>query len=511
MKYIVTAKQAKEIDKYTIENIGLPSMVLMERAALAVVDQVVSLAEIKDKIICVCGTGNNGGDGIAIARILHQKGYVVSVALIGNQAKATKDNQRQVEIAKKIGVSFVNNFETEEYNIVVDAIFGIGLSRDVTGIYGEVIKNMNRQENTVISVDIPSGIHSDTGQVMGCAVQADVTVTFDYAKQGQLFYPGAEYTGKLQVVSIGGVNSIGDNCSMFSYETVELQQLMPKRVEYSNKGTYGKVLVIGGSKNMAGACYLSAAAAYAMGAGLVKIITPEENRQIIQTLLPEAVLHTYEENFGEEKQEEWIEDICQATAIVIGPGLGRGVCAEKLVELVMKCAKVPIVADADALQILARKTEWIEPFHGEKAKWKLPENMIVTPHLKEMADLLGKEILVRDLQEQKWNIRDICKENANILVLKDCRTLVMQGEKCYINLSGNNGMATAGSGDVLTGIILGLLAQKVPAYIAASLGVYIHGLAGDLAASQCGTYSMTARDIINAISGVLDVCEGGKK
>lgn len=510
MKYIVTAAQAKEIDGFTIEKIGIPSMVLMERAALTVVEKMLASMKVSDKILCVCGVGNNGGDGIAVARMLYQKGYTVAIELVGDRTKATKDNKKQVEIAKKIGVPFVNNLQAEEYNVIVDAIFGIGLSRNVTGIYEEVIARINRHGGTVFAVDISSGLHSDTGQVMGCAVRADVTVTFGYAKQGQLFYPGAEYTGELVVSSIGFVNQLGQNCSMFSYERTDLQQLMPKRQPYSNKGTYGKVLVIGGCKNMAGACYLSAAAAYAMGAGLVKIITPEANREIMQTLLPEAVLHTYEEHVESDKQEEWVKDISQAKAIVIGPGLGRDVCAKKLLDLVMEQGNVPIVLDADALQMLAKDSKWIEPFGGESVKWKLRENMIVTPHLKEMIDLLGENVSIEDLQTQKINVRDICKENSNVLVLKDARTLVIQGEKCYINLSGNNGMATAGAGDVLTGIILGLLAQQVPPYIAASLGVYIHGLAGDVAARRCGTYSMTARDIVSAISEALKACEGGE-
>lgn len=511
MKYVVTAKQAKEIDRFTIEEIGIPSMVLMERAALAVVEKIVSNGKASDRILCVCGTGNNGGDGIAVARILHQKGYEVSIELVGNPASATKDNLRQMEIAKKIGVSFVNNSQTEEYNVIVDAIFGIGLSRNVTGIYEEVIQRINQHNAIVVSVDIPSGIHSDTGQVMGCAVRADATVTFGYAKQGELFYPGAEYAGELLVSHIGFVNQLGQNCSMFSYEETDLQQLMPKRHAYSNKGNYGKVLVIAGCKNMAGACYLSAAGAYAMGAGLVKIITPETNREIVQTLLPEAVLHTYEEPCGRKQQHEWLTDICQAKAIVIGPGIGRDFCARKLLELVMEYADVPVVLDADALQILAKDSTWIEAFHGEKVKWKLRQNMILTPHLKEMVDLLGEDVSVADLQAQKLDVRDICRDNSNVLVLKDARTLVIQGEKCYINLSGNSGMATAGSGDVLTGIMLGLLAQQVPPYIAASLGVYIHGLAGDAAARRQGRYSMTARDILSAIPEVLQVCEGGRK
>jgi len=511
MQHIVTAEQAKEIDRFTIEEVGIPSMVLMERAALAVVEKIVSRVKASDRILCICGRGNNGGDGIAVARMLHQEGYAVSVQLIGNPEKATKDNLRQVEIAKKIGVSFVNNLQVEEYNVIVDAIFGIGLSRNVTGIYEEVIQSINKHRGIVFSVDIPSGIHSDTGQVMGCAVQADVTVTFGYAKQGELFYPGTEYAGELVVSQIGFVNPFGENCSMFSYERKDLQQWMPKRQAYSNKGTYGKVLVIAGCKNMAGACYLSAAAAYAVGAGLVEIITPETNREIIQTLLPEAVLHTYEEECGGKQQDEWMRDICKAKAIVIGPGLGRDLCARKLLDLVMEYATVPVVLDADALQILADNSAWIEAFHGEKLAWKLRENMILTPHLKEMTDLLGEEVSVADLQAQKLDVREICKDNANVLVLKDARTLVIQGEKCYINLSGNSGMATAGAGDVLTGIMLGLLAQRVPPYMAASLGVYIHGLAGDIAAERQGTYSMTARDIVDAIPEVLRACEGGRK
>lgn len=511
MQRVVTGEQAKEMDRFTIEEVGIPSMVLMERAALAVVEKIVSCVKASDRILCICGRGNNGGDGIAVARMLHQEGYAVSVQLIGNPEKATKDNLRQVDIAKKIGVSFVNNLKVEEYNVIVDAIFGIGLSRNVTGIYEEVIRSINEYRGIVFSVDIPSGIHSDTGQVMGCAVRADVTVTFGYAKQGELFYPGAEYVGELVVAQIGFVNPFEENYSMFSYERKDLQQLMPKRQAYANKGTFGRVLVIAGCKNMAGACYLSAAAAYAMGAGLVEIITPETNRQIIQTLLPEAVLHTYEEECGRKQQDEWMRDIRKAKAIVIGPGLGRDLCARKLLDLVMEYATVPVVLDADALQMLAKDSAWIEAYRGEKVTWKLRENMILTPHLKEMTDLLGEEVSVADLQTQKLDVREICKDNANVLVLKDARTLVIQGEKCYINLSGNSGMATAGAGDVLTGIMLGLLAQQVPPYMAASLGVYIHGLAGDIAARRQGTYSMTARDIVNAIPEVLRACEGGRR
>lgn len=501
MKYIVSGAQAKEIDRYTIEEMGIPSMVLMERAALAVVENMKGFLRKDSRVLCLCGVGNNGGDGIAIARILHQRGYVVAYELVGDAKKASEDNKKQQAIAEKFGVDLVNNPSLSEYTIVVDSLFGIGISRDITGIYQEKIEQMQQFEGKVVSVDIPSGVHTDKGNILGCAVRADVTVTFGYAKPGLLLYPGAECAGRLVIADIGFAREYEASSRMFAYETEDLKQLLPARAKQGNKGTFGRVLVIAGCRNMAGACYLSAQAAYRMGAGLVKVLTPECNRSIIQQLLPEAVLQTYEEDCLDEA--EICKAIQDAKAIVVGPGLGRGQSAERIVQMVLKHGKVPTVIDADALQILAKERKEIQAFDGERAIWSLGEQVIVTPHLKEMADMLGEKVCVKDLQQRIYDIQSICAQNKNVLVLKDARTLVVQGEKCYINLSGNDGMATAGSGDVLTGIILGLLAQGLEPYEAATLGVYIHGLAGDHAAKRMGTYSMTASDLIAAIPGVL--------
>lgn len=289
MKKLVTALQAKKIDKHTIENIGIPGVVLMERAAVATVHHIEKIASHKDNILCVCGVGNNGGDGIAIARILHQRGYQVAYTMIGNLEKATKDNEKQREIAKGLGVKEVNNNCYSEYTIIIDAIFGVGLTRDIEGNYKKCVEDINESPAKVIAVDIPSGIHSDIGSVMGCAVKADMTVTFGYEKIGTVLYPGTEYSGKVFIEEIGFDKQMEQEFQHIVYEWQDVKNRLPKRNEYSNKGTYGKVLVIAGSKNMAGACILSATAAYRAGAGLVKILTPEENRVIIQNALPEEI------------------------------------------------------------------------------------------------------------------------------------------------------------------------------------------------------------------------------
>lgn len=503
MKYIVNSKQAKAVDTYTINEIGIPSLVLMERAAIAVVSEIEKRITDKDKVLCVCGVGNNGGDGIAVSRILQQRGYDVSCQMIGNQEKSSRDNLEQRKIAEKIGVPFVNAENLQEYTIVVDAMFGIGLSREITGVFAQWIRKMNEMRAFVYAIDIPSGIHTDTGQIMGYAVKADVTITFGYRKLGNVFYPGTEYAGNVVVADIGFAKEYEKNFTHYTYQREDIAKYMPKREAYSNKGTFGKVLVIAGSNNMAGACYLSAYAAYEMGAGLVKVITPKENRTIIQQLLPEAVLHTYDTEHIERQKNELIQDIKDARAIVVGPGMGINVSSENLLDWVFHETDVPTVIDADAIQILATRQREIPKFDGKKLRWLLRKNMIITPHLKEMADLLGDRKHLVSMQNQQLDIREIASENENILVLKDARTLVVQKEKCYINLSGNNGMATAGAGDVLTGIILGLLAQRVEPYIAATLGVYIHGIAGEEAANKKGAYSVTARDLVKMIPEVL--------
>lgn len=504
MKQIMNNSEMKEIDRHTIEEIGIPSMVLMERAALSVVEELEKNLKSTDTILCVCGTGNNGGDGIGIARILHQRGYQVAIRILGDKSNCSKETKQQYQIAKKIGVKFEDKKETWEYTIIVDAIFGIGLTREISGIYKDCIEQINNEKHWVCAVDIPSGICGNTGKVQHTAIKADITVTFGYWKLGLLLYPGAEYAGKVIVTDVGfDTRNTKTELNRFLYDTEDIIRLLPKRKIYSNKGSYGKVLVIAGSKNMSGACFLSAKAAYRTGAGLVRIVTPEENRIIMQTSLPEAVLDTYKAETFEEDCKRIEKYIIESDSIVIGPGMGKGREAEKLLQLVLKNSKVPTVVDADALYLLVKLGK-IPPYQKEKpCQWDLPKHFILTPHRKELAMLLGNQITVEKICEDFLSILNSCSSTPSILVLKDSRTVVLNEEQCYVNTSGNNGMATAGSGDVLTGIIAGLAGQGLSPFYAATLGVYLHGLAGDRISIKKGKYSLLAEDIIEGIIDIL--------
>lgn len=501
MREILKSADMKECDRYTIERIGIPSLVLMERASLSVVDEIEK--DYKDteiSAIIFAGTGNNGGDGIAVGRILLEKGAKVKLVLTGNREKCSTETKRQLEIAEKSGLYAEKNsdYEKDEYNVVVDALFGIGISRTVEGEFRQAIETINnlKQKAKVYAVDIPSGIHTDTGEKLGVAVLADKTITFQYAKPGLYMQEGRKHAGEVIVKEIGISKRFLEETQvkpyMFAYERGDLQKI-PKRDVNGNKGTFGRVLIIAGSKNMAGAAYFSADAAYRTGCGLVEVLTPEENRIIIQQKIPEAVLTTYSEKaFSKEMVKKSME---KADVIVIGPGLGTSKQAEELVEYVIKESRKPCVADADALNILAEHLEWLEAGKAE---------CILTPHIKELSRLCKEEVSV--LKKDCMSVAlEFSGKYDCIVVAKDARTMTVEKkrEKCCINLSGCNGMAAAGSGDVLTGIIGGLLAQKMESYEAAAMGVYVHGLAGEMAEKELGNYSMKASDIINNIHKII--------
>ena len=500
MKYIVDGTEMKQIDAYTIQKTGIPSLVLMERAALETVKYIKKVIKKQDKILILCGTGNNGGDGIAVGRILYQKGYDVSVVCLGNLERQTAETKTQYEIARHIGVTIKTDWKTVEWNmyqLIVDAIFGIGLTRDLSGDYISVIEAVNRSKAKVITVDIPSGIDAGTGKVKGTAVRADATVTFGYQKLGLVFYPGREYAGKVKVADIGFAKTAETTCKLHSfYFTKKDLEKLPVRKKDGNKGTFGKVLVIAGTKNVSGAAYFSAKAAYRTGAGLVKIVTVSENRTILQTALPEALLQDYGlEDDIDKIKAVLLENLKWADTIVIGPGLRLYKTSEQILQTVLKYAEVPVVIDADAIHLLRNMEQW------KKKEFSVP--VILTPHLKEMSVLIGKSV-----DEIKNNLIETASyeaaQNENlIVVLKDAVTIVSDGAENYINLSGNNGMATGGSGDVLTGIIAALSAQGNKPFTAASLGVYIHGLSGDISLKEKGYYGVVADDLIDNIPKVL--------
>ncbi len=496
--FVMDAAGMKKADEGTIYNLGIAQDVLMERAALAVVECVEKYKP--NKTLCICGTGNNGGDAIAVARILSMREMKADVYMCGSVQKYKPAVKHQLGIFEKIGGRIVTDCIFLEYDMIVDGIFGIGLERNADGEFAEIIKKINlvKEKGTkVISVDIPSGIHTDKGIVMGTAVKADETIAFGYYKPGHLLYPGAEYCGDVTVKEIG-------ICHQYFYDSQEMEMFtvpvnaspqLPKRQRDGNKGTFGRVLVIAGSQNMYGACYLSALAAFRTGVGLVDVYTHEINREALQNHLPEAIIHTYQDETYD--KEELCKLIERADCVVIGPGLSVNETAKELVKTVFYDCNKNIVADADALNCIAQNPELL------KYQNRFPERkVIITPHPGEFSRLTG--LTVSELKnDYVANIKNFAKDHGVIVVGKDAGTVVSDGRKTYMNQTGNDGMATAGSGDVLSGIIAGLLAQKEEAFDAAWKGVWFHGKAADVALQKNNKYSLMAGDIANFLAEIL--------
>lgn len=483
----------KKWEKEAMEKYKIPSLLLMERAASAVVEVLTGGCYDLHKVLIACGTGNNGGDGLAVARLLKAKGICVEVCLTGALDRLSEDAKHQLEMYQAVLGKFVTAPAYDEYTVIVDAIFGIGCNREITGIAAEVIAAINNTHTSVVAVDVPSGVSADTGKLCGCAVKANATVTFFNWKLGLLLYPGRECCGEIIVADLGIPFEKSEECQVITYQKEDLKKL-PERKANSHKGTFGKVLVMAGSPKISGAAYLASAGAYRIGAGLVKLYTPKENLFAMQTLLPEALIEVYDRERPLVKQlkqcMEW------ADAIVIGPGFGTDRMAEKILRYVINKSKVPVVIDADGLNILAKNKTCL-----------LDKNapLILTPHIQEMARLTGcmKEEVQKNPIGAAKNFTD---DYPVTLVLKDARTIVAkEKELVYVNTSGNSGMATGGSGDVLAGMIGGLIAQGMEALEAARLGVYVHGMAGDAAAMKKSAYSMTATDILDGIAEVTRV------
>ncbi len=500
MKYVLTGKQMKEVDRDTIERIGIPSLVLMERAALAAADAAEELAGDNARILAVCGTGNNGADGIAVGRILSERGYRTTVFLAGNLEHASEEHQVQRNIAENLSVPVETDPEILEqpWDVIVDAVFGIGLGRPVEGQYRVILEQLQKKREIegvkVVAVDIPSGIDADTGAVMGTALKADVTVTFGFEKTGLCLYPGKGFAGSVRVADIGfseiSLTHTGWDARMIGSEDFKC---MPKRRADGNKGTFGKVLVIAGSRGMCGAAYLSALAVLRAGAGLVKVLTVPENRAVLQTQLPEALVECYDPNEEDadvlkafaERQCDW------ADVIILGPGLGQEPYVRRLVESVLSYAYVPIVLDADGLNTVAKYPGLTRYF---------TENIIITPHIGEMARLCGKsaeELKADPLQAAK----DYSGQFGVVCVMKDAVTVTADRDgRAWINGSGCSAMAKGGSGDVLTGVIAGLLARGMECAEAAAMGVYVHGLAGETAAGIHGENGVLAHELADCLS-----------
>ncbi len=496
MNYIASGDEMSRIDEYTINVIGIPQMVLMERAALGVYNYIQGRFGKDSRVLVVVEGGNNGGDGLALARILHGNGYDVEIYWGELLSKTSDAFNSQMEIVKKLNIKFADDILNCGYDVVVDAVFGAGLNRAITGKLADVINAMNDVDGFKLAVDMPSGIDGTNGFVLGTAFRADATVTFGIMKMGLLTGRGFEYSGHVSVVDIGIPKKAIDYIEpdLYTYDGNDVDRLLPYRKLDSHKGSYGKVGVVGGSENMAGAAMFAAEASYRMGCGLVRICTPRENREIMQTKLPEAMLTTFDSKDKESIREAIKAMISWSDVIILGPGLSTKEYATYIVEKILRDYKKTIVLDADGLNIVAQNKEWLN---------QTDANVIITPHLAEMSRLT--DVKTGDIKSNKYQVaKEFAKDNKLVVVLKDSRTIVSDGGvQAYINTTGNNGMATGGSGDVLAGIIGGLCAQNMDVFEAAKLGVCLHGLAGQEAAINKGRYSMIASDIVKGITGVL--------
>lgn len=353
MKRILTAAQMKQADRNTIETMGVPSLVLMERAALSCVEELQNGTWDTGKVLAVCGPGNNGGDGAAIARILKTKGVDAELFCLGNPEKYSEGMRAQKKIAENYGVREVKNPDFREYTVIIDAIFGIGVSRPLAGEYRRAVEAICASGVPVLAVDIPSGIHTDTGEVLDAAVKARATVTFACAKPGLLFDPGKRYAGEVLVRDIGIGFDAGEEETPW-YGSVEKEDLdrFLTRTPMGNKGTFGKVLVLAGSGAMCGAAVLCARAVLASGAGMVKVVTEERNRTPLFCALPEAMADFWKED-EPLPEEALLQDLAWADAVVAGPGLSKSRTAKELLVFTVQHTEVPLVLDADALNLIA--------------------------------------------------------------------------------------------------------------------------------------------------------------
>lgn len=504
MKWIVPVENMREADRYCMEKLQIPGLILMETAARSVVDQMLKSLGKEQKVLVLCGTGNNGGDGFAVARMLKSRGFSVRVFLAGEAHMLRGDAKANYDMLQAYQISVLTPNQAsvlekiiDQSDWVVDALFGTGLDREVRGLTQQIIRYVNKVHGQghlrVMAIDIPSGVHGNSGKIMGCALQADETVTFCRLKPGLVLFPGRDYAGQITVADIGIPDSVPSlkDAQQFMLEPQDVEGLLPKRVSRSHKGLYGRLLSVSGCESMPGAAVLSGLSAYKMGTGLVDIAIPRRAVQVVQIRLPEAVTTPYEEG-----DTQWIEGHVQlASAVLTGPGLGQAAYGcemlRKLLEAVPQ--ETPLVMDADALNWLA-KDEILAELVRQRSG-----NTILTPHLGEASRLLKRSV-GEIMEEPVQAAKDLCSCYGSVVALKDAMTLVCAPDgQIFYNNTGNNGMSTAGSGDVLAGMIAGLCAEGSSAYEAAYAGVYLHGAAGDLAREEHGCYGMTAMDIADHI------------
>lgn len=492
---ILPVEKVREADAYTIQNEPIASIDLMERAATQCYKWIKKRTNHTQPISVFCGPGNNGGDGLAIARLLARKGYNVYVFILQFSSNFSADFQINLEQLKNVGgVEISLLAEVDELpdlpagSIVIDAIFGSGMSKPVTGFPARVIRHINQSDTVTVAIDIPSGLFADehSASLQGAIIEADYTLTFQFPKLAFLFPENEQFTGKWFVLPIGLAEAFIDDVEVknFTIDPEDAASLLKPRSRFSHKGHFGHALLIAGGYGKMGAAVLAAKAALRAGAGLVTAHVPKSGYAIIQTAAPEVMV-SIDEN---ETHFSRHPDLSPYNAIGLGPGLGMEKETRQAVKLLIQNAGMPMLFDADALNILSENKTWI-PF--------VPPNSIFTPHPKEFERLVGKT--ANDFERNKRQ-REFSALHKVYVVLKGANSCITTPDgKCFFNTTGNPGMATGGSGDVLTGIILGLLAQHYHPQEACVFGVFLHGLAGDVAAKKHSQEAMIAGDIIEGL------------
>lgn len=492
---LFTSKQIAALDQYTIKNEPVSDIDLMERASMQITNWLVQRFSTEQKMVFLAGPGNNGGDALAVARQMAELGFVCEMYQMetGKEIKGSPaiNRKRLVEqgIVKLSGISTIEDFEEPgEEDVVIDGLYGSGLNRPLEGLAADLVKRLNQLTNTIVAIDIPSGLMGEDNSANDPdkILRADFTLTFQFPKISFLFAENEQFTGKWKVLPIGlHKEGIAAEPSAFHFIRKEdVHAILPGRSRFDHKGTFGHALLIAGSFGKMGAAVLASKACLRAGVGLLTTHVPRQGCNILQTAVPEAMASVDQHDF-EFTETGKLEAF---SAIGVGPGLGQKSNTQKALLALLEAATVPLVLDADALNILALHKDWLG---------KLPGGSILTPHPGEFKRMAGEtENSYKRMEAQIA----FSKQYRCIVVLKGAFTSISTPDgTIYFNSSGNPGMATGGSGDVLTGIILGLLAQGMSSEEAAIIGVYIHGLAGDIAADEQSENAMIAGDITDAL------------
>jgi len=498
----------RQLDRLSMETYGIPGAVLMENAGAQVVR--ILWQEYPDlrarRVAILCGRGNNGGDGFVIARYLHNAGVPIAVFLAGERSAVRGEARIHLDILTRmdIGVQELTTPEAAQavgaqltqYDLLIDALLGTGLNAEVSGIFRTIIAAMNGAGRPIVAVDIPSGMSADVGTLLGEHVRAELTVTMALPKRGLLLYPAAEHVGKLVVVDIGFPAAVRAHESVRCHvpEPHEIAHALPARQANTHKGTYGHVLVVGGSTGKTGAGALAGTAALRMGAGLVTFAVPRHLNAAMEAKLTEVMtvpLPECEEGvLGAEAAKRILELLEGRSALVIGPGVGTHPETARCLMEVFRQAQVPTVIDADGINVLAQDPAIIRAMHTPP---------VLTPHPGELARL--RTTTTGHIQADRLGVAlDTAQSFRAVVVLKGAHTVIAEPQgTLFINPTGNPGMATAGTGDVLAGMIGALLGQGYEPSLAARVAVYVHGLAGDLVAARSGQRSLIAGDLIEAL------------